>query len=475
MLSLFLTIAHKIGTYVHVVRLPHGPDVYGIACACPRWKATMACLHQYTLTMYLHELELLPVIAPSPIPNAVYLVTTQFRELYIYSCTSSSGRYDSSKRVIVSYLRNGRWLCESCGYADTCKHRSHAIEHATLAGFISDMSDSPRGDADSNDVEGELLVAVGGRNERKYGCISYQHVSPPRWCSFPHEETRTARPPSLLPSCYHIDALSRCCCGVLLSSLPGYGTVPGPAQPLSIHPATLYGLTYRTEVTIQILPCPMCRHRRRWIGPDLGSAGILNWNNAYLFTHELMNAYTNQYTASETPFSAFCTTVRRCYEDHIDGVNGKVLPFCSDETFVRAWFDFIQLQDLDSMMQCPTCGPSPPIVIADGISLATHASKLTSAIRPPTYVDAASEVVNSITQYKARGLAAITQKELRSVVLRFVEVTAARNVEATLLPDLSKMAETYPEVTNFLNLVLVTTSVGDLEQRRVYRELARQV
>ncbi len=383
--------------YVHIVRLSRGPDVYGVACTCPHWKATTACLHQYILTTRLHDLELLPVIASSPIPSAVYLVTTQFRELYIYSCTSSPGRYDSSKRVIVSYLCNGRWLCESCGYADTCKHRSHAVEHAQLAGFISEASG---GDTDINDVEGELLVAVGGRDERKHGCISYLRISTPRWCSLPHEETQSAQLYLPSPPVFLLDALSRCSCGALLSSVPGFGTVPGPPILPTLHTVILHGLTHRMDATIQLVPCPVCWHGRRWIGPDLGAAGILNWNNIYMFTHQLMNAYTDQYTASETPFSAFCTTIRRSYEDHVDA-SGRSSPFCSDETFVRAWFAFIQLQDLESTMCCPTCGPSPAIIIADGVSLATHASKLTSTVRPPTFVDTSSEVVDSITQYKA--------------------------------------------------------------------------
>ena len=67
------------------------------------------------------------------------------------------------------------------------------------------------------------------------------------------------------------------------------------------------------------------------------------------------------------------------------------MKFCADETFVRAWFAFTQLQQLDSGMTCPTCGPYPSVVIVDGISLGTHTSKLVSSIQPPTFVDESSE------------------------------------------------------------------------------------
>ncbi|KAI0741901.1 hypothetical protein C8Q80DRAFT_164071 [Daedaleopsis nitida] len=115
--------------------------------------------------------------------------------------------------------------------------------------------------------------------------------------------------------------------------------------------ATVYGLTSYIIISIQVLPCPSCKHRLRMIlGPDLGSTGILNWNNSHLFTHELLNTYTNQlYAASETPFSAFCLTDRRSYEDHLDA-SGQLMKFCSDETFVRASIRSNRVQVTSSLL-----------------------------------------------------------------------------------------------------------------------------
>ncbi len=57
-----------------------------------------------------------------------------------------------------------------------------------------------------------------------------------------------------------------------------------------------------------------------------------------------------------------------------------------------------------------------------------------------------------------------------------LNVTAPRNFEHTTLPDLAKVATLYQVVTNFLALILEpVANAGDLECRRVYRELARQV
>ncbi|KAL7281257.1 LOW QUALITY PROTEIN: hypothetical protein ACG7TL_004565 [Trametes sanguinea] len=273
-------------------------------------RSSNVCLHQDIIRAYISELEALPPLAPFPLPEAVFLQATPFRDAYVYSCVSSGGRYESGKRVIVSYQRDGR--------------------------------------------------------------------------------------------------------------------------------------------------------------PDLGSTGIFNWNNRILFTHELLNAYTNTFTASETPFSAFCLTVRRQYED-----KDPKMKFCSDETFVRAWFAFVQLQDFGNTMVCPTCGPSPAIVIADGVTLATHASKLTAGVRPPTLTDTKSEVIGSISSYKARGLAAITQKDVRTLVIKFIESVAAGPLaDMSLVPDISSMAQTYPALSTFLRAI---TKTSNNELRRVYRDFARQI
>ncbi|KAI0766818.1 hypothetical protein BD413DRAFT_455148, partial [Trametes elegans] len=210
--------------------------------------------------------------------------------------------------------------------------------------------------------------------------ISHLRVRPPRWCALPNEDIPRAPPPPEAGSHLCLDALSRCACGARIQTEGR----PDP-PPFSVQPATIFGLTTATPVTIEVLPCAVCHHHRRFIGPELGALAVLNWNNTFLFTHELLNGYTNAFTASETPFAAFCLTIRRQYEDRCPG-----LSFCSDETFVRAWFAFVKLQDLDSGMMCPTCGPSPSTVIADGVSLATHASKLTSTVQPPTFTDASS-------------------------------------------------------------------------------------
>ncbi|EED81134.1 predicted protein [Postia placenta Mad-698-R] len=396
----------KIGAYYHIVCLPYGPTQLGVACTCPLFKAQRNCTHRRVLLARLTTFTGFLIISPMPIPPAVFLHSTPFRDVYIFSCVSSTGRHESGKRVIVTLQRDGRW---------------HYF--AATAGFIMESPDSQviGGDAD---VEGSLLWRLAGR---------------------PHKRG------------------TQCCCGQTLpSELSSTSAIV-----FDTHPAVLYGLTMRNQVSIEVYPCPSCHHHQRFIGPDLGCEGIFNWNNLFLFTHELLNAYTNAFTASETPFSAFCLTVQHSYEDAAPDMQ-----FCSNETFVLVWFAFVRLQSLDSKMQCPTCGPCPKVVIADGVSLGTHISKVTTAVRPPTFTHDGSEKIDTITSWKARSLPAIIQKEIRTFIYKVLDQTATQ--VSFDIPNLSelKLSTEYPAVASLLQLVLRSDLASPFH--KAYREFVRQ-
>ncbi|KDQ59656.1 hypothetical protein JAAARDRAFT_126642, partial [Jaapia argillacea MUCL 33604] len=219
-------------------------------------------------------------------------------------------------------------------------------------------------------------MTVAGRDDGLSGKGSISHISvpPPQWCSMPFETSFYAPYSSFDQPHFTLDETIRCCCGYSPIS-PLHSLIGVPKH------TVIYGLTNRLNASIELLPCPVCCHVRRQIGADLGHFGLFNWNNSMIFSHELLNGFTNAYTTSETPFSAFCLTVRRTYMDH-----GTDNTFCSDDTFVQVWFAFTRLQELDSGMMCPTCGPSPSIIIADGISLGIHHSQMSANVAPPTHV-----------------------------------------------------------------------------------------
>lgn len=415
-------------------------------------------MHQTIIQSETTSFESLPLIAPSPLLPAVLLHMTPFVNKYIFSCTAAVGHHESGKRTIVSLQRDGRWHCQSCRYSETCKHRPHAIAYAVSAGLTlsTDVLEQ------SEDTEDALLINAATRiddfGKILHAAISYYNVLPPRWCSLPSESAYNAPHLSFNTSSFSLDNSARCVCGITFTDVANFP----PYRASSVKAAVIFGLTKSTLISIELLPCPVCCHPRRSLGADLGTQGLFNWNNEMLFTHELLNAFTSAFTASETPFSAFCITVRRAYLEH-----SHSMEFCSDETFVRVWFAFTQIQTMDSGMYCPTCGASPDVVIVDGISLGTHVSKLTGSIQPPTHVDNTSERVDSISSYRARGLPAIIQRDVRSVVNKIINLQTSDP-----FPDVTKLAKTYPELLAFIHLYL--RSVNTIHQRS-YCDLIAQV
>ncbi|KAE8243408.1 hypothetical protein A4X03_0g7774 [Tilletia caries] len=102
-----------------------------------------------------------------------------------------------------------------------------------------------------------------------------------------------------------------------------------------------------------------------------------------LVSHELFNSYSSQLSASPTPFTAFCTTTQQAYEQHSPNLKTK---FLARSTFVKLYFAYVRIQQLEVSFSRPQCGPNPSTVIADGIVLA-YSSNLTHArLSPPTTV-----------------------------------------------------------------------------------------
>ncbi|KAI0758569.1 hypothetical protein BD413DRAFT_451762, partial [Trametes elegans] len=129
----------------------------------------------------------------------------------------------------------------------------------------------------------------------------------PCWCALPNEDIPWAPPPPEAGFHVHLDTLFQCACGTWIQ-MEGQPDPP----PFSIQPATIFRLITATPITIEVLPYAVCHHHHWFFGSELGALAVLNWNNTFLFTHELLNGYTNAFMVSETPFAAFCLTI--CYQ-----------------------------------------------------------------------------------------------------------------------------------------------------------------
>jgi CxC4 like cysteine cluster associated with KDZ transposases len=204
--------------------------------------------------------------------------------------------------------------------------------------------------------------------------ISHLPVLPPPWASLPNDPQlypRCVFDLKQFPSILTLSPNARCVC-----SRGAYAN----SQPLERHQCIIYALSGGHSVQVELQHCSWCPPRlRRFIGPETRDMGLFNYNNRILVTHDLLDEYTSAYTSSETPFVAWVTVVSRRYQIHSPQV-----PFLNEKMFRAIWFSYIQLQHLDTDMQCPSCGPEPNETIWDGVTLAFNQKHLLPSLRPPT-------------------------------------------------------------------------------------------
>lgn len=175
---------------------------------------------------------------------------------------------------------------------------------------------------------------------------------------------------------------------------------------MEVKKCTIFTLSEAwTNCEIEVQRCWVCK--RKFIGPDCRSLGLFNWNNNILFTEELLDEYTSQYTSSETPFIAFVTSVARRY-----AASRSSASFITATTFRGVWFAYAGLLHLERDMTCPKCGENPHTIIADGVTLSYQVTKLLGTLRPPSTVDENSQVKDK--QRPMTNMQALTNKELRT-------------------------------------------------------------
>jgi hypothetical protein len=205
--------------------------------------------------------------------------------------------------------------------------------------------------------------------------ISHLPVHPPLWAALPDDPLTypRAQPLRAVPGILELNEASRCCCISI-------GSAYSPLRPSEHHSCTIYALTGAHCTQIELQLCPLCpRALRRFIGPETRDSGIFNFNNRILFTHDLLDEYTSAYTSSETPFVGWVSTVSRRYTNH-----DSERPFVTEKMFRAVWFSYIQLQHLETVLQCHACGPMPQDTIWDGVTLAFSQKHLLPSLQPPT-------------------------------------------------------------------------------------------
>ena len=205
--------------------------------------------------------------------------------------------------------------------------------------------------------------------------ISHLPVHPPLWAALPDNPFTYphAQPLRAVPDILKLNDVSRCCCISI-------GSAYSPLCPSKHHLCTIYALTGALCTQIELQLCPLCSHTlQQFIGPETWNLGIFNFNNHILFTHNLLDKYTSAYTSSEMPFVGWVSTVSRRYMNH-----NSERPFVTEKMFRAVWFSYIQLQHLETVLQCHVCGPMPQDTIWDGMTLAFSQKHLLPSLQLPT-------------------------------------------------------------------------------------------
>lgn len=202
--------------------------------------------------------------------------------------------------------------------------------------------------------------------------VSWQPVGPPAWCRLDSDTVPSIRTVKQIPDRLPLGDDARCRCG--------NQAVEG-ASIVTLE-ATVYGSSEAYKVEIELQKCIRCpAEAKQFIGPDLRDLGIFNYNNRRLYTHELLNRFTNSISAHETPFYAFCTVISRSYVEAESAID-----FVPDNAFRTAYFSFTRIQQLGDSFQCDICGPNPRVVIFDGVTAGFHNAHQTSTLCPPTLI-----------------------------------------------------------------------------------------
>ena len=358
------------------------------------------CQHVRLFSANIGVFTSLPTLSPLPHPPVFLVSETATFDRFVFSVTATTQSGTASgKRVIVSLLAGGGWRCKPCIGRPKCHHVDLCRKYAIEAGILDD----------NGTLVPDLVLDVSAENPSPVPssmkqAVSFLPIPPPRWCRLPSDMLDYPSPPRYdsLPSDLPLDSLSQCSCGSL--------------KPLEITTGTrrkytIFGLRATVTSTIEVANCSSCSHPRRQYGPDCGTVGIFNWNNAFGFTHELLNEYTSLFTCTQTPFSAFVTSRHRAYIE-----SASPVAFCSTETFTRVWFAFTRLQALESRKECPICGKYPELVVADGVSIGYSSSKFANGLLPPSVVTERNPTNLSVTAPTADSKKAIRDRKARKEI-----------------------------------------------------------
>ncbi|KAJ7129034.1 hypothetical protein C8R43DRAFT_1134313 [Mycena crocata] len=317
-------------------------------------------------------------------------------------------------RAIVTNIGDGsgdgEWTCSKDSQNLPCAHRTSARKYLLRLSGREDTQGEENGD--KGVIEEVPVVPVPTR------AVSHLSIMPPVWSALETDDKLYTRVSTLMPPpLFPLGTNARCSCGA----------VPSQSEPVKLLECTVYTLTQAYTSVIEVRVCHECSiGRRRNAGPDCREWGFFNFNNRILFFHALMDDYTATYTAIETPFAGWVSTVAKQYET----MESK--PFVDRTTFSTAWFLFADLQLWGAKdradMKCPDCGSEPKATIWDGVTLAFGRTKLSGTLCPPTLelLQAPVHLSKSVGEQQV-----LIERDLRKAVRNIIRATIQKTPAST--------------------------------------------
>ncbi|KAK7045785.1 hypothetical protein VNI00_007186 [Paramarasmius palmivorus] len=368
------------GTFYHLEARKSGEESVRLSCLCPDGKKG-DCFHKRFYREF-RDIRFRMNEDTVKSEGAVVLFRRQMigarEEMWLNRFSVAYGSHSDAlrSRTIVTYegpdIGGGKWTCAKCP-SKRCSHARMARQLLNvIVGNIEDL-DEAEGEESNIPLDQMFMVDSVNAGSINESAVSYLPILPPEWAALPEDPSLYPRvsPAAPLPWILALHQTARSACGKHFFN---------PTAAIVQRECTIYTLVGKVKCQICVQPCPGCpRYQKCFIGPDARTYGIFNFNNSVLFTHELLDEYTNRYTGSETPFASFVIALGRIYQ-------GRGERFIGEDLFRSAWFAFASLQVMEGDMFCPTCGSTPDTVIFDGVTLAFAKRHLQDSLQPPTYI-----------------------------------------------------------------------------------------
>ncbi|KIK57521.1 hypothetical protein GYMLUDRAFT_172674 [Collybiopsis luxurians FD-317 M1] len=294
--------------------------------------------------------------------------------IHLLSIAKTNDTVGISNRAIVKFEGTvggeGTWKC-SMKEGFSCAHITAGQNYLQGSSVGSDRKQNDGG----IDISSTKQFSW-----RSLQAISHLPILPPRWCMLPQEKEFYPCPCPVWesPAAIKLAPTASCAC------VDGGQAFHDPSCSTVIHQCLVYTLTQAFAVQIELQPCPRCPVEHHWyIGPDLQDAGLFNYNNSSIVSHELLNEYISAFSSAETPFEPWVNQISRRYDKmQFD----SLIPFISGGLFHSIWFAYAHFIQFEGDKSHPSCGIYPDNIIWDGVSIAFGCKHVNGELQPPTLV-----------------------------------------------------------------------------------------